>query len=266
MVVHYRKRVICERRVNGKGLVDRIINNLPFEFHLPGYQFCGPGTKLQNRLNRGEKGVNPLDAACREHDIAYSANKNIDKRHQADKKLLEKAWERVKAKDSSLGEKLSSYIVTNAMKAKVKFGMGLKKKKQCGSSLFRTTLTNAMRVLKKEKPTDLNTAIRVARKTINKSLRGKKTKVIIPRIINVPKVGGFLPLVPILSALGALGALTSGGAAVAKAINVAKNGRRQLEESKRHNRTIEAIAVGKGLYLKPYKKGYGIFVNKEAKN
>jgi len=51
---------------------------------LPGYQFCGPGIKLAERLKRGDKGSNPLDAACREHDIAYSQFKDLKNRHQAD--------------------------------------------------------------------------------------------------------------------------------------------------------------------------------------
>lgn len=73
MVLLYHKKLNCNTNViGGGGLLNRVINKLPFELHLPGYQFCGPGTKLQARLNRGEKGINPLDAACREHDIAYS--------------------------------------------------------------------------------------------------------------------------------------------------------------------------------------------------
>ena len=30
----------------GKGVVNKLINNLPFEAHLPGHNFTGPGTKL----------------------------------------------------------------------------------------------------------------------------------------------------------------------------------------------------------------------------
>ena len=53
-------------------LVDNLINLLSFEIHAPGYHFCGPGTRLNERLEKCEKGVNPLDAYCREHDIAYA--------------------------------------------------------------------------------------------------------------------------------------------------------------------------------------------------
>jgi hypothetical protein len=58
------------------------------------------------------------------------------------------------------------------------------------------------------------------------------------------KKGGFLPLLlPILAALGA----TAGGAAgIAKAVNDAKANTRQLEELKRHNATMEAVALRSG--------------------
>lgn len=85
-------------------------------------------------------------------------------------------------------------------------------------------------------------------------------------MISVRKFGGFLKIISILTALGALGGLTSGGASIARSITNVKNARQQLEENKRHNRSIEAIALGKGLYLKPYRKGYGITTNHSAKS
>jgi len=39
-------------------------------------------------------------------------------RRRADSILIDKAWSRVKAPDSSLGEKAAAYCVTNTMKAK----------------------------------------------------------------------------------------------------------------------------------------------------
>lgn len=41
-----KEKVARKKIVKGKGLVNSIINKLPFELHLPGYQYCGPGTKL----------------------------------------------------------------------------------------------------------------------------------------------------------------------------------------------------------------------------
>lgn len=35
------------------------------EWHLPGYNYCGPGTKVVTRLVRGDKGINNLDEGCK---------------------------------------------------------------------------------------------------------------------------------------------------------------------------------------------------------
>lgn len=71
---------------------------------------------------------------------------------------------------------------------------------------------------------------------------------------------------PILTALGTLGGLASGGTSIAKFINDAKSAKKELEEANRHNKTMEAIAMGKGLFMKPYKKGYGLFYQSQSKN
>uniref|UniRef100_A0A6P7GHZ1 Uncharacterized protein LOC114342888 n=1 Tax=Diabrotica virgifera virgifera TaxID=50390 RepID=A0A6P7GHZ1_DIAVI len=103
--------------VKGEGLVNTLINKLPFELHIPGgYQYCGPGTKLKKRLARGDPGINPLDAACKQHDIAYSQHSSLEERHKADKELENRAWERVKSKDASIGEKTAALLVTGGMK------------------------------------------------------------------------------------------------------------------------------------------------------
>lgn len=112
----------------GKGLVNSAINAFPIELHIPGYQFCGPGTKLIKRLARGDQGINPLDKACRKHDIEYSKHKDIEERHKADEILANQARERITAKDAKVGEKLTAAVVWAAMKAKRKLGMGLKKR------------------------------------------------------------------------------------------------------------------------------------------
>lgn len=199
----------------GSGLVNKLINKLPVEIHIPGYQFCGPGTQLEKRLNRGEVGVNPLDAACRDHDIAYSQSSDLEKRHEADKVLQQKSWERVKAKDSTFGEKVAAVAITGIMKGKRKLGMGVKTQK------------------------------------------GGKLKLKKKRIIRTPsKIGGFLPL--LLPILGALGALGGGAAGIAKAVNDIKVSKGQLEELHRHNKVMEGLSQGKGLYIKPYKSGKGL--------
>ncbi|KYN00528.1 hypothetical protein ALC62_08701 [Cyphomyrmex costatus] len=100
----------------------KVINALPFELHIPGYQFCGPGTRLKKRLARGDRGINPLDTACREHDIAYSHNNSLAERHGADNILAEKARKRITARDSFLTERAAATAVWAAMKAKTKMG------------------------------------------------------------------------------------------------------------------------------------------------
>lgn len=265
MIIYSKTQFSNKRNFHGKGLLNNLINSLPFELHLPGYQYCGPGTKLEKRLLRGDKGINGLDAACKTHDIAYSQSQDINQRHKADQQLAEKAWERVKSKDSTWGEKFNSYLVSNAMKAKVKLGMGVSKKVEkdkYGKQLFSTAVKNAISILKKEKPLDIKTAVKIAQNAIGKSFKNKKSKVVIPRVIRVPKIGGFLPILPILTALSAMGAIASGGASIAKALNTAKNAREQLKESVRHNKTMESIAIGKGLYLKPFKSGMGVVYKK----
>jgi len=98
--------------------------------HIPGYQFYGPKTCLEERLARGDRGINPLDAACREHDIAYSHSKVFAERHVADNILIAKAQKRIVTKDSTLGERVAAAAVWAAMKAKMKISMGLKMKKK----------------------------------------------------------------------------------------------------------------------------------------
>ena len=111
-------------------LVDRLIKRLPFEMHLPTYRFCGPGTALKKRLARGERGIDPLDNACMEHDIAYAISEDPVSRARADRKLINFAESRIRAADSNLKEKMASHIVSLALTAKQKIGMGLKRKKK----------------------------------------------------------------------------------------------------------------------------------------
>jgi len=226
-----------------------LITNLPIELHLPGYQFFGPGTKLAERLKRGDKGINALDAACREHDITYSQFKDLKNRHQADNILAKRAWERFKAKGSGLKERSAAWFVTNAMKTKVKFGLGMTKNKSRRrqrkrksstnkKKSFASTVSQTRRILKRRNPTSIDEAIQISQQSIPPSFqRGQRRRrgrlglanniSNIPRVIPLPKIGGFLPLIPILTALGALGGLASGGSGVAKAINAVKNGKEQ---------------------------------------
>nr|WP_129335181.1 hypothetical protein [Enterobacter cloacae complex sp. 2DZ2F20B] len=256
------------KRYCGRGIVNSVINKLPFELHIPGYNFCGPGTKLEKRLARGDKGRNQLDEACKFHDIAYGEHKDLENRHKADKVLLDKAKLRLRSSDASLGEKAAALGVAAAMKAKIKLGMGCRVKRQTskrGKVLnFNVLRKSARLALKNKKFKNMNDAVKVAMRAVKSSIGKKRVRPVRHRrIIPIPKSGGFLPLLPIFAALGALGSLGGGAAAIAKAVNDAKSAKEQLKENQRHNQKMESIAVGKsgsGLYLKPYKRGYGLFL------
>lgn len=75
--------------------VDVINTVLPFEKHLPGMRYCGPGTRLDLRLDEngipfpGNEPVDRVDEAALKHDIAYSKYDDLRHRHQADKTMLQ---------------------------------------------------------------------------------------------------------------------------------------------------------------------------------
>ena len=141
------RSIICRRRGKGRGLINTLINSLPFEVHLPGYNFRGPGTKLEQRLERGDVGINPLDEACKEHDIAYNTYQDLDRRQAADLVLLEKAIERLRASDATFGERSAARVIKAIMKMKRKMGAGVGRKKKKGGFLF-PLLTTALTAFK----------------------------------------------------------------------------------------------------------------------
>ena len=82
------------------------------EFHWPGYQYMGPGTKLAKRLKRGDPGINRLDKIAKQHDIDYSHARNLQDKWKADTK-------RIKAIDRLPGKKtMTERIVKRIMQAK----------------------------------------------------------------------------------------------------------------------------------------------------
>lgn len=111
-------------------LINTAIDALPIELHLPTYQYCGPGTKLQKRLKRGDPGINKLDEACKAHDIAYSNYTDSERRSIADRALAEKAWQRVKSSDASVAERAAALAVSAAMKAKTAIGGGSRRRRK----------------------------------------------------------------------------------------------------------------------------------------
>ncbi len=234
-------------------------------------------------MQRGDKGINALDEACKQHDISYSKHFDLQNRHQADKILEEQARQRLLASDSSLGEKAAAFVVSNTMKAKQKLGLGLKKpsisksKKKSFRKAVLDHLKNEMKHLESrnvESSADLklaaSKAIGVAKKLVKNA--GGRKKIRVPRVIPIPKRGGVLPfLLPLFAGISAAGGLGTGIASIVRAVKATKEAQDNLNETKRHNRSIEEIALhqnkqGSGMFLKPYKHGLGLFLNQPAKN
>lgn len=146
-------------------------NPRPIELHLPYYNFCGPFTDIPKRIKRNDKPINKLDSLCFQHDLDYLNSRSKQDRIKADKILIDEAWKRVTAPDSNLKERIDSYLVTNAMKAKNKLGFGLD--------------FNAM--ARKRASKNKSVAVRIAKP---KRKRNKKNKNY--RILEIPKIGGIL--------------------------------------------------------------------------
>ena len=128
-------------------LVNKAINNLPFEMHLPGHNFTGRGTKLKKRLNPDrfnpdltpEKWSNPVncvDMAAYHHDICYLKDDDTATRNAVCNKNILKELEGIY--NPCLWERLHKSIISKLIRTKVKFGMGVKKKKESSGRIKQT--------------------------------------------------------------------------------------------------------------------------------
>lgn len=91
--------------------IDRMLEKLP-EIHIIGYNYCGVNTNLKSRLQRGDVGINKLDCACMDHDIAYADSIDPNSRCIADKVLILRAIRCIYARDSQIGERLAALLVS----------------------------------------------------------------------------------------------------------------------------------------------------------
>ena len=76
--------------------LNTLVNKLPFEMHLPGHNFTGPGTKLYKRLNpdgtlnEWSIPINRVDNASYHHDLFYSKHDDTKTRNEVcDKTMLD---------------------------------------------------------------------------------------------------------------------------------------------------------------------------------
>ena len=75
-------------------IVDIVNVIMPGEKHLPGMRYCGPGTRLDLKLNEdgtpkpGFEPIDRVDEAAMKHDFAYSKHGDLRHRHEADKEMI----------------------------------------------------------------------------------------------------------------------------------------------------------------------------------
>ena len=105
---HPQKKKKPKQKQSGGFKFSSLIRSLPFEMHIPGYNFCGPGTHLTKRLQRGDKGINRLDDICKTHDIAYSKARNQQDYAKADRIMINAID---KLPNRSLTEKMTRGII-----------------------------------------------------------------------------------------------------------------------------------------------------------
>ena len=93
------------------------------------YNYCGPGTKLADRLASNDPKykdpINALDSICQLHDIDYSNSKSLADKHKADELML-KRISKIPYKNRPWG----TTAVQGLIAGKKKFGLGVKKKSQ----------------------------------------------------------------------------------------------------------------------------------------
>ena len=122
-MIQTKRRTIKRRRrrvklLSGKGLdIQKWLGKTGIEFHVPGYQYLGPGTKLKKRLARGDPGINRLDRIAKQHDIDYSRAKNLQDKWKADTKMI-------KAIDKLPGKKtMTERMIRKIMQVKKRLKM-----------------------------------------------------------------------------------------------------------------------------------------------
>lgn len=116
--------------ITGQGAItDKIIDTMP-EMHMPGYNFLGPFTKLDKRLDKNNKPLpsslprNELDKIAMNHDICYGEHKKFkDKNKICDKAMLA---DLKTLNPQSVNEMISKKIAQGAIGLKYISGLGTK--------------------------------------------------------------------------------------------------------------------------------------------
>ena len=71
------------------------------------------------------------------------------------------------------------------------------------------------------------------------------------------KDGGIFPLIPILAGIAAAGSVAGGAAGIAKAVQNKNANDARLAQKKAHDKRVEQLLKGDGMFLPEYQKGNG---------
>lgn len=99
----------------------------PGEMHIPGMNFAGPGTNLDERLTstgmykEWSKPVDRVDNAAYHHDLAYQHFPDTATRNVADKIMLEQMDA---IQNPTIRERIERGIIKPIISTKAKFGLG----------------------------------------------------------------------------------------------------------------------------------------------
>ncbi len=127
----------------GEGFsLNNLVNNLPIELHqfaekgedvpngsfnrLQKYSFCGPGTRYEQRMKEGYKGINELDRTCRSHDQFYNEYTDTRSRNISDLALAHRAEDIARNPMYDEPQRKDAKFVAGIMKNKARFGLGSK--------------------------------------------------------------------------------------------------------------------------------------------
>ena len=111
----------CYRR----NFLNKTINKLPFELHLPGHNFTWPGTKLDKRLNADgtpkewSMPINRVDIAAYHHDLCNSKYSDTKTRNEVCDKTMLNELDGIM--NPTLRGRIDKSIVGKLIKAKVHF-------------------------------------------------------------------------------------------------------------------------------------------------
>ena len=157
-----KRKTKAKPKQKGKGFFNTIINKLPVEFHYRGfdtgfkpYNFAGPGTRLDQRLDAtgfpkpNSMPVNRVDQAAYEHDQFYTHYRDHNSRKEGDNIMIKQLDDVRNDGKARWTERADAAIVGAFMKSKRFLGLGVKAKRKggckCGGRKIRPITTQPYR-------------------------------------------------------------------------------------------------------------------------